>query len=320
MGRIRLPSPPLLSPSHTPRSPSLGGGMFAGSVKRRSSSVQFLVLVGLNLCAWYFVSKRWEHSAVQEALGGDLVHAVVAPAPIVLDSTAELGKQGLAGISTTLSVPPALSCELCAVSPNDPLCEYGLDTISQSRAYEGSGARVRRMLERALRGEKIRIGVIGASVSCGHGVSPSGHAIWWEAFFQVRRRRLSGVERSLRARGLQDFSKMFPSAEIFNGAQAAMDSAWRLLPHELLAADTASAGKYFSFCFSAALPPDLDLYLVELDINQDASWQTYKDDDALFRELLSLPNEPAVIRVSVFAVLFADMARGTPSGLVTSQW
>lgn len=69
------------------------------------------------------------------------------------------------------------SCEVCVATPDDPLCEYGLDNIRLSRAYEGSGTRVRRVLQRAIRGEEIRIGVLGASVtvsaSCTHLHSPS---------------------------------------------------------------------------------------------------------------------------------------------------
>lgn len=57
------------------------------------------------------------------------------------------------------------SCEVCVATPDDPLCEYGLDNIRLSRAYEGSGTRVRRVLQRAIRGEEIRIGVLGASVT-----------------------------------------------------------------------------------------------------------------------------------------------------------
>lgn len=50
------------------------------------------------------------------------------------------------------------TCEVCVANPDDPLCEYGLDNIRLSRAYQGSGHRVRKMLEKALRGEKIRVG------------------------------------------------------------------------------------------------------------------------------------------------------------------
>lgn len=69
-----------------------------------------------------------------------------------------------------LSISPADSCEVCVLDPSDPLCQYGIDNIRLSRAYEGSGYRVRKMLEKGLRGEEITIGVIGASVTQGHGL------------------------------------------------------------------------------------------------------------------------------------------------------
>lgn len=50
------------------------------------------------------------------------------------------------------------TCEVCVAKPDDSLCEYGLDNIRLSRAYQGSGHRVRKMLGKALRGERIRIG------------------------------------------------------------------------------------------------------------------------------------------------------------------
>lgn len=51
------------------------------------------------------------------------------------------------------------SCEVCVSDPGNELCqEYGLDNVRLSRAYEGSGHRVRRVMEKALRGEKVKIG------------------------------------------------------------------------------------------------------------------------------------------------------------------
>lgn len=50
--------------------------------------------------------------------------------------------------------------------PDDPLVkEYGQNNIRLSRTYEGSGVRVRRVLQKAIRGEPIKIAVMGGSVS-----------------------------------------------------------------------------------------------------------------------------------------------------------
>lgn len=57
------------------------------------------------------------------------------------------------------------SCRMTDL-PNDPLVkEYGQNNIRLSRTYEGSGTRIRRVMEKALRGEKIKIAVVGGSVS-----------------------------------------------------------------------------------------------------------------------------------------------------------
>lgn len=105
----------------------------------------------------------------------------------------------------TLLEPTATSsCEVCHLDPKDPLCRYGLDNIRLSRAYEGSGYRLRQVLRRALAGEEIGIGVLGASVTAGHGVPP-GEQRWEDRFFE-------------------DFQRYFPRAKIHVGAAPAMDS------------------------------------------------------------------------------------------------
>lgn len=49
---------------------------------------------------------------------------------------------------------------------DDPLVkEYGQNNIRLSRTYEGTGARVRQLLQKAMRGEKIKIAAVGGSVS-----------------------------------------------------------------------------------------------------------------------------------------------------------
>lgn len=53
---------------------------------------------------------------------------------------------------------PTATCEVCVHSPDDPLCEYGLDNVRLSRSYLGSGHRVRKVLEKAMRGEAVKIG------------------------------------------------------------------------------------------------------------------------------------------------------------------
>ena len=65
----------------------------------------------------------------------------------------------------------------------------------------------------------------------GHSVLP-GQQKWQEKFYD-------------------DFLTMFPTAKMHVGAVSATDS------------------RFFSYCYEAVVPTDLDLYIVELDINNN---------------------------------------------------
>lgn len=96
------------------------------------------------------------------------------------------------------------SCELCHHSLHHRMCEYGLDNIRLSRAYEGSGARLRKVLARGSQGHTINVGVLGASVTAGHGLAP-GSPRWHEHFFS-------------------DFQQLFPNARMHVGAAGGVNS------------------------------------------------------------------------------------------------
>ncbi|SCV73159.1 BQ2448_7084 [Microbotryum intermedium] len=173
------------------------------------------------------------------------------------------------------------SCELCIVDRHNPLCEYGIDNIRQSRHFMGSGHRVRRFMEKALRGENVTIGVMGASDTAGHGLK---NGLSWHE------------------RMTEQLQAHFPNLKVHVGAEAGMNS------------------KLFAYCFDSVVPRDLDMYMVELDINNDAVSGTFVADDHLYRGLLGLPQEPAVIRVSVFALGFTELLRGFGSNIGTSAF
>ncbi|KAM0746021.1 hypothetical protein T439DRAFT_330212 [Meredithblackwellia eburnea MCA 4105] len=194
------------------------------------------------------------------------------------DSSSRSSTKGVGKNSN--SAPP--TCDFCLLEPEDDKCKYGRDNIRLSRAYDGSGFRMRKMLEKAIRGEPIGIGVLGASVTYGHAM-PNGATKWQDQF-------------------LKDFVELFPKTTMHVGAVPAMDS------------------NFFSYCYGTQVPTDLDLYIIELDINNIPREQTFVDDDALHRSLLSLPQEPAVMRVSVFSVAFLELARGYSSALALSHW
>lgn len=114
------------------------------------------------------------------------------------------GARSVAVEATLLEPTATSSCEVCHLHPENPLCRYGLDNIRLSRAFEASGHRLRNVLRRALAAQKVTVGILGASVTAGHGVAP-GRQRWEDRWFE-------------------DFQRLFPTAEMHVGAAPAMDS------------------------------------------------------------------------------------------------
>lgn len=102
--------------------------------------------------------------------------------------------------------------------------------LARSRVYEGANARFRRVIANALAGKPTKIGVLGGSVTKGHGVS---HVQNWTTLF------------------LEAWKKLFPKSEttLTNGAVPATGS------------------DYYSMCFGEHIDDDVDLVVVELLIN-----------------------------------------------------
>lgn len=57
------------------------------------------------------------------------------------------------------------SCRIADLIDDPLVKEYGQNNIRLSRTYEGTGARVRNVLRKAMKGEKIKIAAVGGSVS-----------------------------------------------------------------------------------------------------------------------------------------------------------
>ena len=156
-----------------------------------------------NLDDWLGISPEGTESS---EMGAHLVPIHHKPKPVEVDKAEE---------ATVLVVPqpvvPARDPNLPAFCPvcgeGDPICaKYGLVflssrcdclvltflplsskfTIARSVAYGGPSARLLRVLKSAREGKPIKIGVIGGSVSSGHGVTydQNWHTIfakWWKA-------------------------------------------------------------------------------------------------------------------------------------------
>ena len=73
------------------------------------------------------------------------------------------------------------------------------------------------------------------------------------------------------------FVNYFPNLKVYIGASAGMGSkSWTLLGsarryQELIGTSRIRSGGFFSYCFDTLVPRDLDMYLVELDLNNDLS-------------------------------------------------
>jgi len=180
----------------------------------------------------------------------------------------------------------------CRVSDlvNDPITkEYGQNNVRLSRSYEGTGQRVRKVLLKALRGEPIKIAVVGGSVSSGHGIE------WPLTSDNYMYKRIH-----------QWFVDTFPKTQV----DLNLDS---VIP--------ATTAFYFSYCVKETLPDDADLVLMELDVNHhDPHPYSLDATEALFRTILDLPNQPAVVYLSVFALVFQDMTHGWRHTALITQW
>ncbi|BGP44673.1 hypothetical protein JCM10450v2_000487 [Rhodotorula kratochvilovae] len=164
----------------------------------------------------------------------------------------------------------------CGASPA-LLAEFGLHNLRLSQVHVGSGYRVQTALQKAARGEKLRVGLLGGSVSLGHGTDPVtkhrnkyGAVPYEEQYHQV-------IMRGLR--------EAFPGVEheFVLGAKAATDSS------------------FFEWCWASLIGEDLDLVFVEMAVN-DEYRNGMDSTENLLRSLLNLDSAPAVLFVDFFAL------------------
>ncbi|EIM87101.1 uncharacterized protein STEHIDRAFT_55982 [Stereum hirsutum FP-91666 SS1] len=160
--------------------------------------------------------------------------------------------------------------EFCPTfGPGDELAEkYGALAISKSWLHLGSGARVQKVVHRALLGQPVTISVIGGSVSACHGAGddpisptcyPSRFFDWWNTVFP------------------------HPASELTNGAMRRTGS------------------EYFSFCSAHHLPDYTDLVVVELDTEDKGDKTTLENFELLIRSILLRPDSPAIIILGHFS-------------------
>ncbi|RXK36183.1 capsular associated protein [Tremella mesenterica] len=156
-----------------------------------------------------------------------------------------------------------------AFGPGDPVAERrGQWGLLKSRLHMGSGARIQRVVQKAMAGLPVTISVLGSSVSACHGAGddlvapncyPAKFFEWWNSVFP------------------------HPASELTNGAERKTDSA------------------YFAYCSMHHLPDQTDLVILEFDASDPNDPQWLQHFELLVRSILVRPDQPAVIILGHFA-------------------
>lgn len=179
-----------------------------------------------------------------------------ATAPLELSSGA---KHRLAHLRKTCSRP-------------DPFeAQYGRANLRMTRGYEGSLARLERFVHKVVRGEEVKVGVIGGS-----GRSLRRRAELTEVTAGHHIRNDEGWPYKLH-QFVNEFYKPAKDIPVINGAAPATGS------------------DYYSFCFALHIPKDVDLVFIELGINDVGKEDDLHNMENLLRGLLDLESQPAVV-------------------------
>ncbi|KAJ1301270.1 hypothetical protein OPQ81_003677 [Rhizoctonia solani] len=160
--------------------------------------------------------------------------------------------------------------DFCPIfGPGDELAaKYGAAALAKTRLHAGTGARVQRVVHKALSGLPVTISVLGGSISACHGAgeTPIGSTCYSTRFFNW-------------------WNSVFPhpASELTVGALRRTDSS------------------YFAFCSAHHLPDRTDLVILDFD-SSDPNHSSWTDHfELLVRSILVRPDQPAVIVLGHFA-------------------
>ncbi|KAG8687111.1 cap64-like protein [Ceratobasidium sp. 423] len=160
--------------------------------------------------------------------------------------------------------------DFCPIfGPGDELAtKYGAAALARSRLHAGTGARVQRVVHKALSGLPVTISVLGGSISACHGAGEAAISStcfstrffnWWNSVFP------------------------HPASELTVGALRRTDSS------------------YFAFCSAHHLPDRTDLVILDFD-SSDPNHSSWTDHfELLVRSILVRPDQPAVLVLGHFA-------------------
>ncbi|KAK4688261.1 hypothetical protein P7C73_g1846, partial [Tremellales sp. Uapishka_1] len=160
--------------------------------------------------------------------------------------------------------------DFCPVfGPGDAIAaRRGQFELLKSRLHLGSGARIQRVLQKAMSGAPITMSVLGGSVSAcmGAGDDPVGTTCYPSKFFNW-------------------WNSVFPhpANELTNGATKRTDSA------------------YYAYCAAHHLPDKTDLVILEFDAADPNDPEWLQHFELLVRSVLVRPEMPAVIILGHFS-------------------
>ncbi|GMK55651.1 hypothetical protein CspeluHIS016_0207070 [Cutaneotrichosporon spelunceum] len=153
--------------------------------------------------------------------------------------------------------------------PNDLIAQKrGQSPLLKSRMHTGTGARVQRLIHKAMTGQPITISVLGGSITACHGAGddPVSPKCWPSLFFEW-------------------WNSVFPHPynQLYNGAARLTDSS------------------YFAYCSKHHMPDNADLVILEFDASDpnDPLWINHFE--LLVRSILTRKEQPAVILLGHFA-------------------
>ncbi|RSH82182.1 hypothetical protein EHS25_006115 [Saitozyma podzolica] len=191
------------------------------------------------------------------------------------------------------SIPAGGSCDMCTTSP--ALCEeVGEAGLAKAVSYAGSNDRLRRVLARMKAGEPFTVGVIGGSVSRGHGLAaPDGDN--------------ANDPKNLNRIIFDHLDALFPQAAGTVLGESGRDLGKNGFVNGALGG---TGSDYFSLCLQEHIPEDVDLVIVELAINDEVLLRNMDSYELLVRSILDLPRKPAILNLNVFALMFAQVANG----------
>ncbi|KZV88437.1 hypothetical protein EXIGLDRAFT_722676 [Exidia glandulosa HHB12029] len=173
-----------------------------------------------------------------------------------------------------ISHTPTLPAYCDACGPNDELCaKYGEAFLARSRAFDGAGARVRRIIRKAQAGEHIKIAVLGGSVTVGRGVQRNER--WTELLYEWWTAEFPKSKLSMRNAGVPG---------------------------------TGTA--YFSMCFQEHINMDADFVITEFAINDLGREEEMASFEWVLRRTLGMAKQPAVLNMQVFGLEYPRMATG----------